>query len=318
MNCRQPSLTVDSRNISHVPSSIDPIKGPITSSHIPIYQPLSHSIKQVNAKISNGFNTELQPSKSNPFQNSNNINENESIATSDNHNNHQHLHYQHHHHLQQQQQHKHDESTIKPMSPPIPISSSSYSHQQFSPNLSRKSSMNERDGAVTESPLPIMPVGGNGSSFVDSPLRSSIRNTDSFDPILKTIPTQPPPKSSPSIEPPLVIPRTDEFTPRIGHHLNYDYCQSETPVVTLEHQRIDHHRQTTSPQMLHFQQIEERMVDQLNELYKATMLIHSNQRETPPAQRLDHDEIQQINQSYIKHEPALNQGKNNTFHFFNK
>lgn len=285
--CRQPSLTVDSRNISHVPSSIDPIKGPITSSHIPVYQPLNHStIKQVNAKISNGFNTELQqPSKSNPFQNSK-INEHESIA-SDNH---------------QQQQHNLDETAIKTsMSPPIPISSIAYS-QQFLPNLSRQSSMNEHDGA-TESSLPIMPGGG----FVGSPLRSSIRNNnDSFDPLLKTIATQPT-KSSSSIEPPLAIPRNDEFTPRIGN-LNYDYSQSETPIVTLEHQRIDHHRQTTSPQMLHFQQIEERMVDQLNELYKATMLIHSNQRETPHP-RLDHDEIQQINQSYLKHEPTLNQGK---------
>lgn len=278
LDCRQPSLTVDSRNISHVPSFIDPIKGPITSSHIPVYQPLSHSVKQVNAKISNGFNTELQPNKSNPFQNSI-INENESI-TSD----------------RKQQQHL-DETAIKTISPPIPISSSSYS-QQFSPSLSRKSSMNERD-VTTDSPLIIMP-----GSFVGSPLQSSIRNNDSFEPLLKSIATQHS-KSSPSNEPPLVIPRTDEFTPRVAH-LNYDYCQSETPIVTLEHQRIDHHRQTTSPQMLHFQQIEERMVDQLNELYKATMLIHSNQRETP--QRLDRDEIQQINQTHLKHEPVVNQG----------
>lgn len=278
MDCRQPSLTVDSRNISQVPSSIDPMKGPITSSHIPVYQPLSHSIKQSNAKLSNGFNTELQPIKSNPFQ-SNKIHENESIASDI-------------------QQPKLDETAIKSMSPPIPILSSSYG-QQFSPNLSRKSPMNERDRA-TESPLPMM-TGG----FVGSPLQLSIRNIDTFDPILKTNPINQPPKSSPSIEPPLVILRNDEFTTRIGH-LNYDYCQSETPIVTLEHQRIDHHRQTTSPQMLHFQKIEERMVGQLNELYKATMLIHSNQREPP--QRLDHDEIQQINQSYLKREPTLSQG----------
>lgn len=255
------------------------MRGPITSSHIPVYQPLSHSIKQANAKISNGFNTELQPSKLNPFQ-SNKINENESTSSDI-------------------KQPKLDETAIiKSMSPPIPISSSSYG-QQFTPNLSRKSSMNERDRA-TESPLPIMPGG-----FVGSPLQSTIRNIDTFDPLLKTNPIQPP-KSSPPIEPSLIIPRNDEFTPRIGH-LNYDYCQSETPIVTLEHQRIDHHRQSTLPQMLHFQQIEERMVDQLNELYKATMLIHSNQRETP--QRLDHGEIQQINQSYLKREPTLNQGK---------
>lgn len=280
--CRQSSLAVDSRNISHVPSSIDPIKGPITSSHIPVYQPLSHSIiKQVNAKLSNGFNTELQPTKSNPFQNSKINEHDESIAASPN--QHQHL----------------NETAIKSMSPPIPISSSSYS-QQFSPNLIRRSITNEHDGA-TESPLPMM-AGG----FVGSPLRSSVRNNDSFDPLLKAIPSLQTTKSSPAIEPPpLVIPRNDEFNPRIGH-LNYDYCQSETPIVTLEHQRIDHHRQTTSPQMLHFQQIEERMVDQLNELYKATMLIHSNQQETP--QRLDRDDIQQINQSYLKHEPTLNQG----------
>lgn len=242
----------------------------------------------MNAKISNGFNTELQPNKSNPFQNSI-INANESIA-SDNQ-------QQHHHHL--------DETAIKTISPPIPISSSSYS-QQFSPSLSRKSSMNERD-VTTDSPLPIVP-----GSFVGSPLRSSVRNNDSFEPLLKSIATQHS-KSPPSNEPPIVIPRNDEFTPRVGH-LNYDYCQSETPIVTLEHQRIDHHRQTTSPQMLHFQQIEERMVDQLNELYKATMLIHSNQREAP--QRLDRDEIQQINQTYLKHEPAVNQG--NIFEVYKK
>lgn len=226
--------------------------------------------------MSNGFNSELHTSRSNPFQISK-FNGDESIASE--------IH-----------QSNLDETVKKSMSPPI--SSSSFG-QQFSPNMNRKSSINEHD-RVTKGPLSKIPGG-----FVRSPLQSSIRDNDTFNPLSKTYSIQAP-KSLPPMEPPSAIPCNDEFTSRIGH-LNYDYAQSETPIVTLEHQRIDHHsRQITSPQMLHFQQIEERMVDQLNELYKATMLIHSNQQENP--QRLEHDEKQQINQPYLQREPTVNSG----------
>lgn len=252
------------------------MKGPITSSHIPVYQPSCHSIKQANNKlISNGFNAELQPSKTNPFQ-THKVYAGETIASDG------------------FQQSKRDEILMKPMSPPIAITSSSYG-QEFSPNLCRKSSMNERVQAIES---PSLVIGQSG--FVCSTLQSSIRNIDALKPLVQTNTIQPT-KTSPPLEA-----QNDTFTPRMNH-LNYDYMQSETPIVTLEHQRIDHHNtQSTSPQMLHFQQIEERMVDQLNELYKATMLIHSNQRDTPL--RLENDEIQQINHHYLQREPAFNPG----------
>lgn len=100
----------------------------------------------------------------------------------------------------------------------------------------------------------------------------------------------------------MTIPRNDEFTPRISN-LNYGYAQEPT-IATLEHQRIDHLRQNVSPQMLHFQQIEDRMVDQLNELYKATLMM--NQRDTP--QRQEHEEVDRNNQTYLQHEPVYSPG----------
>lgn len=106
----------------------------------------------------------------------------------------------------------------------------------------------------------------------------------------------------------MTIPRNDEFNaPRLS---NYGYAQAEPTIATLEHQRIDHHRQNVSPQMIHFQQIEERMVDQLNELYKATMMIR-DQRDTGPPQRLpEHDEVDRINQTYLQqNEPIYNAGE---------
>lgn len=111
----------------------------------------------------------------------------------------------------------------------------------------------------------------------------------------------------------MTIPRNDEFTPRISN-FNYGYPQPhpqpEPTIATLEHQRIEHLRQNVvSPQMLHFQQIEERMVDQLNELYKATMMMHTNQRDAPQ-RTLEHDEVDRINQSYLQqHEPIYNPGE---------
>lgn len=281
--CRRPSLTVDSRNVSQMPSSTDSTNGPITSSHIPVFQPLNHSIKQSNINIqTNGFNAALQPSETNPFQISRFIDDDEPIA-SDN------------------QQSRLDETIMKSMSPPNAISSSSSYGQQFSPHLNRKSSLNEYDRAP-KNPLSILPGG-----FVRSPLQSSIQNSVTLNHLLKSTPVQASKSSPPMEPPPSVIPRNDEYTnSRIGH-LDYDYAQSETPIVTLEHQRIDHHnRQVTSPQMLHFQQIEERMVDQLNELYKATMLIHSNQQEKP--QQIEHNEVHQYNQSYPQREPTFNSG----------
>lgn len=272
---------MDKRQEIQVPSSIEPATSPIRSSHIPVYQPLSHSIKQTNIKISNGFNAEPQPSNSNPFQH--NLIHHEPIKT-------------------ECLQKHHSETVKESTSPPIAISSSTFAHQ-FSPSsLSRTSSMSERDH-ITESPLPMMP------NFVrTTTLQSSARNVDNFSLIAKTnsmlASKSPPP-------PPLMeltamtIPRNDEFTPRIGN-LNYGYPQPEPSIATLEHQRIDHFRQSVSPQMLHFQQIEERMVDQLNELYKATMLIHSNQQETP---QLERDEIDRTSQPYLQHEPVYNQGQ---------
>lgn len=261
-------------------SSIESTIGSITSSHIPVYQPLSHSIKQTNTKISNGFNAEPQPpSNSNPFQHTL-INNNGPIHTSDS-------------------QHKSTpiatesiaSSTIPITSPPLP----SYL-PQYSPSVSQTSStMSER---ITDSPLPMMP------NFMRSPLQTSLRNVDSFSPLVKVNPVLAA-KSPPPMEPTISIPRNDEFATRIGN-LNYNYQQTETPIATLEHQRIDHLRQPVSPQLLQFQEIQEietRMVDQLNELYKATMLIHSNQRETPPPRR-EHEEVELINKPYLQHEPT--------------
>lgn len=247
------------------------MKGPITSSHIPVYQPYSHSIKHSNTKVTNnGLNAELQPSKTNPFH-SNKINVGESIASDS------------------FRQSKLEETSMKPISSPIAISSSLYG-RQFSPNLSRKSSMNERDHNI-ESQSPMI-----SGSFVRSPLQTSIRNIETVNHAIQST------NSSPPVEP-----RNEKFIQTIDQ-LNYDYMQSETPTVTLDHQGTDHHiAQSASPQMLHFQQIEERMVDQLNELYKATMLIHSNQRDT--LQRLEHDETQHINQHYSQHEQTFIPGK---------
>lgn len=198
------------------------------------------------------------------------------------------------------------------MSPPIAISSPSFAHQ-FSPlSHSRTSSISERD-----SPLPMMP------NFVRSPPPHAVmsatmtRNIDNFCPLAKTNSILAS-KSPPPMEQTMTIPRNDEFTPRISN-FNYGYPQPhpqahpqpEPTIATLEHQRIEHIRQNVvSPQMLHFQQIEERMVDQLNELYKATMMMHTNQRDTPQ-RTLEHDEVDRINQTYLQQqEPIYNPGKN--------
>lgn len=274
---RQPSLVVDKRNISQVPSSIESTIGSIAASHIPIYQPLSHSIKQTNTTTTknNGFNADqIQLSHSNPFQT--NLIDNELITNLDG-------------------QHKSNETTIESTSPPTAISSPSKFIQQFSPSLSRTSSMSERDH-ITETQLSKLPNIGR------APLQSSYRNVENFSSLAKLNPVL---TSSTPPPPPLSSTITDEFTPQIGK-LNYDYSQSEIPIATLEHQRIDHLKHPTSPQMLHFQEIEDRMVCELNELYKATMLIHSNPRDPP--QRLEQNDIQQMNQPLMQHEPTYNFG----------
>lgn len=267
-------------------SSIEPTTVAITSasssstSHIPIYKPFSHN--KTNTKLSNGFNTEpTPPSHSNPFQC------NEPLDSSLN--------------LQKPSETKLNES----MSPPIAISSPSYAHQ-FSPSLSRTSSISERD-----SPLPMMPNFARSPPHVAT-VMSTQRNIDNFSPLGKTnslLASKSPPLPAQSMEPTMTIPRNNEFTPRISN-LNYGYSQPEpTQIATLEHQRIEYLRQNVSPQMLHFQQIEERMVDQLNELYKATMMMHTNQRDTPP-RTLEHDEVDRINQPYLQqHEPIYNPGE---------
>ncbi|XP_055299890.1 dual specificity mitogen-activated protein kinase kinase hemipterous-like isoform X2 [Sitodiplosis mosellana] len=286
---RQPSLVADKRFINQVPSSIESTTVPITSassaattssSHIPIYQPFSH--KKTNSKLSNGFNTEPQPSQSNPFQ----CNEPSDSSNS----------------LHKPSETKLNESMS---SMPIAISSPSFAHQ-FSPILSRTSSISERD-----SPLPMMP------NFVRSPPHvaaimssSTTRNIDNFSPLEKTNSILASKSPQPTMEQTMTIPRNDEFTPRISN-LNYGYPQPEPTIATLEHQRIEHLRQNVSPQMLHFQQIEERMVDQLNELYKATMMMHTNQRDTPQ-RTLEHDEVDRINQPYLQQqEPIYNPGPHN-------
>lgn len=260
---------MDKKIVSQVSSSIESTIASIPSSHIPIYQSLSHSIKPTNTKISNGFNAESQPNHSNPFQ-QNKLIDNEPITSNI-----------HHHRL--------NEIAIKSTPPPIAISSPSFV-QQFSPNVSQTSSMCERD-RITESSLPMMP------NFMRNQLQPSMRSS-----VLA-------PKSPPLMEPSVCIPNNDEFTPRIGNS-NYDYPQTDISIATSEHQRIEHPRQSVSPQMIQFQEIqeiEERMVDQLNELYKATMLINSNQRES--SQRREHDEIEQINKSYLQHDSNFNSGE---------
>lgn len=276
LNNRQPSLIVDKRNIRQVPSSIDSVMGPITASHLPVYQPLNQSIQPRNTTINSGYNAErTQANNSNPFQNNIINNETTNLDGS----------------------HKLNETPKESISPPIVTSSSSF-HQQYSPSVSQTSSISDRD-IVTESPLPIMPNIGRGS------LRSSYRNFENISPLAKINPILTS-KSPPSMEVPSTsIPHNDEFPQRTGQ-LNYDYTQSEIPIATLDQQRIENFKQPVSSQMIHFQEIEDRMVNQLNELYKATMLIHSNQRDTP--QRLEQSDIQQNNQPYLQHEPIYNSG----------
>lgn len=255
---------MDKRIVNQVPSSIEPTTVPVPTSltsHIPIYQPFNHSITQINSNKSNGFNIE-----SKPFQ-INNESHNKSDIQLDN--------------------------QITAIIP----SSGSFAHQ-FSPtNLSRTSSMSDRD-RITDSPLP-MP------NFT----RNQNQHRDNFSPNLILASKSSPPQQN---DPTTIIPRNDEFTPRINN-LNYPY--QEPTIATLEHQRIDHLRQNVSPQMIHFQQIEDRMVDQLNELYKATMMIHANQQ----PQRIEQDECDRINQPYVQqqqqqpqqqqHEPLYNPGE---------
>lgn len=300
---RQPSLVVDKTKINQVPSSIEPTTVPITSAHLPpVYQPFSHSINQSTNQLSNGFTAETQPSNSNPFQCHAIGNEPTSTATMAA------------TMVVANGQHKpNDTHAEMSRSPPIAISSPSFAHQ-FSPSLSRTSSMSDRDH-ITESPLPMMP------NFLRSPLQSSARSADNFSPLPKLNPLLA--KSPPPMEPTMTIPRTtDEFSPRISNfHFGYPTPQPQPqpdPTIATEHQRIDQHlRQTTvvSPQMIPFQQIEERMASQLNELYKATMLMHTNQRDL--AQRPEHDEVDRINQQqqpYVQqqpqqqHEPIYNPG----------
>lgn len=291
---RQPSLVADKRNLNKVPSSIEsttiPILSTTSTSHIPIYQPFSHS--KINTKLSNGYNTEPLPqssSHSNPFQC------NESLDNSSNPKC-----------LQKSSEMKLNESmssaTLLPALPlpqsSIAISSPSYAHQYSSSNLSRTSSISERDS----SPLPAMMP-----NFVRSPphvaaitsatITTQRNHHDNLNPLAKTILTS----KSPPLQMDSIIPRQDEFTPRIN---NYGY--QEPIIATLEHQRIEHLRHNVSPKMLNFQQIEERMVDQLNELYKATMMMHTNQRDTPQ-RTAEHDEVDRINQTYLQqHEPIYN------------
>lgn len=99
----------------------------------------------------------------------------------------------------------------------------------------------------------------------------------------------------------MTIPRNNEYTPRLS---NYGYAPAEPTIPQLD--RVDPLRPNVSPQMLHFQQIEERMVDQLNELYKATMMMHANQHET--RQRPEPDQVDRSNPPYVQHEPIYNPG----------
>lgn len=229
----------------------------------------------MNSNLNNGFSAEPSPHLSNTFQ-CNPIN---SELTSDS-------------------RHQPIETLKDTTSPPIAISSPSFAHQ-FPSSLSRTSSMSDRDRI--DSPLPMMP------NFVRSPTQ---RTNEHFSPLAKTNSILAS-KSPPPMEPNMTIPRTDEFTPRISN-LNYGYAQEPT-IATLEHQRIDHHRANVSPQMLHFQQIEDRMVDQLNELYKATLMM--NQQDTTQVQRPEHDDIDRNNRTYLQqqhqqqqqhHEPVYN------------
>lgn len=264
-----------------MPSSIEPTTVPITSSHIPVYQPFNHAIN-TNSNLNNGFSAEPSSHHSNPFQC---LPINNETTKSDS------LHQ--------------PIETLNTTSPPI--TSPSFVQQQFSPSLSRTSSMSDRD-RITDSPLPMMP------NFVRSPTQ---RTSEHFSPLAKTNSILAS-KSPPPMEPNMTIPRHDEFTPRISN-LNYGYAQEPT-IATLEHQRIDHRRTNASPQMIHFQQIEDRMVDQLNELYKATLMM--NQRDT--TQRQEHDDVDRSNQTYLQqqqqqhqqlqqqqqhHEPVYNPGK---------
>lgn len=266
---RQPSLVVDKTKINLVPSSIEPTT--VTTSHIPVYH---HLLNQSTNQLSNGFNAETQPSNSNPFQrNAISMDPSTTAAVA-----------------ADGQQHK----PIETQHAELSMSPPSFA-QQFSPSLSRTSSMSDRD-RITESPLPMMP------NFLRSPLQSSGRSVENFSPLPKLNPLLVASKSPPAMmEPSMTIPRNDEFSPRISN-FNYGYGQPE-PILAPEHQ----FRQAVSPQMLHFQQIEEKMVDQLNELYKATMMMHANQRDAQ--QRPELEEVDRINQQpYGQHEPIYNPG----------
>lgn len=193
---------------------------------------------------------------------------------------------------------------------PITVSNTSSATAQYNfhnvSNLSRTPSISERD-RISDCPLPLpmMPTINFPRKTVTSPLDDHQQlQPDERYPIVKSpipmIPTR----------------ANDEYVKVTTNPIiNYEYPipQSEHPMqMPYDEQRLideqlQQRRQSVSPQMLHFQQIEERMADELNELYKATMLMHAHQQQ----KRECRDKIDQMKPQYMLRAPIYNNDPGN-------
>lgn len=175
-------------------------------------------------------------------------------------------------------------------------------------NLSRTPSISERDrisDCPLPLPLPMMPTTNFPRKTVTSPLAAHQQpQPDERYPIVK------------SPIPMIATRANDEYVNVTTNQIiNYEYPipQSEHPMqMPYDEQRLideqlQQRRQSVSPQMLHFQQIEERMADELKELYKATMLMHAHQQQ----KRECRDEIDQMKPQYMPREPIYNNDPGN-------
>lgn len=312
----------------------------ITSNHLPAYQlNNNNSVSQPNDRSYNQINSGVNTSNgciiesalnANPFQlKSHILNTNENLNTI---NNQQQQFKQHQH----QPQHISDEDPMNELSlNRLTISNSSNSNTNYHPphhhhhhqktpstisnasssattytfnnvsNLSRTPSITERD-RISDCPLPMMPTTNFLRKTVTSPLAAHQQlQPDERYPIAK------------SPIPMIPIRTNDEYVNVTTNQLiNYEYTipQSEYPIQMpydeqprLIDEQSQQRRQSVSPQMLHFQQLEERMADELNELYKATMLMHAHQQQ----KRECRDEIDQMKPQYMPTEPIYNNDPGN-------
>lgn len=300
-----------------------PIVPVAATSYIPVYQ-LSNSVSQTNGNQLNGNDDQHQPlSTINPhlfqFRNQQTttttttiLKTNENLTTTND--------EQLHHTMAPIEPAKElTLNRLKISSPnpiqinstsasPIPNPSPSATVTQFTyanvTNLSRTPSIRSDRDRSGECPLPMQPTQFSIPRTIASPSLTQMRTERAY-PLAKS---------------PIPLPRNDEFVP--VNQINPEYqMQSELPIHAtideqkfqqqqqqLQQQQLQYHqrllteqqRQSISPQMMNFQQIEERMVDQLNELYKATMMMHNPQQQQCP------DEVDLVQPQYMQREMIYN------------